>query len=276
MLRTLFAAVSALLAVQVDLSPCTASEIPGGSGPSDGATNAVAAPSFFGNDSFFNFDSMLQQSMSSLLGLLGPVRGISIGAGTSLSLSLAQDDPKSCQVKILMGSAIPTEELKVSLHMGSRRVTAMVHMDETQVEHDPEKGDRRSSSTVHVSSALSLPEKCIATPAALLSGLIGYMVEKSSETENIRGLIVFPSTLLLQEYSGTGLLPRDIIEIIQQGDQRKLTDLSPQQLCLAAGFTTAQCEKLGNKKSEVASVAAVDNSNSIPIPRYDSGLELLN
>lgn len=276
MFRTLFAAVAAVLAVQVGFSPCTASEKLGGNGSSDGAREALAATSFFGNDSFFSFDSMLQQSMSSLSGILGPLRGISMGADTSLSLSLAKDDPKSCHVNIMMGSALPTNGLKVSLHTGSRHVNVMMHMDETKEEHDPEKGDRRSSSSVHVSSALSLPERCIATPAALLSSLIGYMVVSSSEAQNIRGKIIFPSILLLQDYSEMKLLPGDIIENIQSGDQRKLAELSPQQLCLAAGFTKLECEKLGNKKPEVASVAAVDTPNSVPIPRYDANLELLN
>lgn len=275
-LQIMFTAVAAVVALQIGLSSCVAEEISEGMDVTMEPKDALGLPRFINRDFFFNLDSMLQESMSSFVNLLGAQRTMLPVAGSSLSLSLVKDDLKSCRVKIAMGSAVRASGLKVGLHTGGRRVNVTFHMKDTHEQHDPEKGDSHSSSTVHMSSTLMLPEECIATPAALLSNLVGYLVDSATATKHNCGMIVFPSKPLLQEYAEKKLLPENIIEAIEKGDMRELGELSPPQLCLAAGFTLSECEKLGNKKPDVVSVAALDSPDSMPIPLYDASLEILD
>ena len=102
------------------------------------------------------------------------------------------------------------------------------------------------------------------------------MLDTEGATEQRRGLIIFPSVPLLQEYIELGLLPESILDTIHSGDHRLLGNLTPEQLCLAAGFTTVDCKKLGNKKPDVASVTPSDSPDSIPIPLYDANLQQLD
>lgn len=275
-LQILFPAVAAVVALQIGLSHCVAEEISERKDVTVESNDAFGLPGFISRDFFFNLDNMLQESMSSFMNLLSAQRTMLPVAGSSLSLSLVKDDLKSCRVNITMGSAVRASGLKVGLHTGGRRVNVTFHMEDTHEEHDPEKGDSHSSSTVHMSSALMLPEKCIATPAALLSNLVGYLVDSATAAKHSRGMIIFPSKPLLQEYTEKKLLPGNIIEVIEKGDQRELGELSPPQLCLAAGFTSSECEKLGNKKPDAISVAALDIPDSMTIPLYDASLEILD
>lgn len=272
--RIQFAAVAAVLAVQLGLPPSTANET--ANEGFDALADAFSAPSFPSNDSLWDFEVPLMRSMSSLLSLLSPMRSMSPAGGVSVSLSLSGDDPKGCRVKINMGRAVPVNRLKLGLHAGQRRITVTYHEEQTKEEHDPEKGDSRSSRSFHSSSSVVLPEKCIATASVLLSNLAGYMLDTEGATEQRRGLIIFPSRPLLQEYIELGLLPESILDTIDSGDHRLLGDLTPEQLCLASGFTTEDCKKLGNKKPDVASVTPSDSPDSIPIPLYDASLQQLD
>lgn len=274
-LRIHFIAAAAILAVQLTLPPSTASTT-SGSDSSNVLPDALSLHSLFGNNSPFDGDMSLLRSMSSLLGLLSPMRSMSPAGGASVSLSLSEGDLKSCRVKIIMGSSVSANGLKLGLNVGQRRVSVAYHQERTQEEHDPEKGDRRSSSSFHSSSSLLLPTKCIATSSVLLSNLAGYMLDNEAATEQHRGLIVFPSAPLLQEYIELGLLPESIISTLYSEDHSLLGDLTPAQLCLAAGFTTVDCNKLGNKKPDVTSVTPVDSGDLIPIPLYNASLQLLD
>ena len=90
--RTQFAAVAAVLAVQLGLPPSTASETVNDS--FDKLADAFSAPSFPSNDSLWDFEMPLMRSMSSLLSLLSPMRSMSPAGGVSVSLGLSEDDPK--------------------------------------------------------------------------------------------------------------------------------------------------------------------------------------
>lgn len=134
---------------------------------------------------------------------------------------------------------------------------------------------RSASSTVKTVSAMALPKKCIATRAVVDSGLAGYFLE-TNDAGAMRGLVIFPSLDLLEEFVKAGKLPDDIVHAVQQGDNERLGRLTEIQQCLAAGFTETQCERLkGRPKASKAPMAseqlAGQDPNSAPIPLYDVG-----
>lgn len=127
------------------------------------------------------------------------------------------------------------------------------------------------SQSVHVSSSIQLPERCIGTAGVVISGLAGYMLD-GSETE---GLVVLPSSALLGECVEKGELPEDVYRAVTDGDQHAMGLLSEEQRCLAAGFTHIQCNKLGGKKPSVAIVPPAEGPY-MPVPRLDVSLDVLN
>lgn len=127
------------------------------------------------------------------------------------------------------------------------------------------------SRSFHVRSTVHLPERCIATPGVLLASLAGYMVSSSGS----EAMVVFPSTVLLNEGVEKGLLPENIAESVTRGDQRSIKDLTSAQQCLAAGFTVEQCSKLGETKPQVSLVKPTDGGY-VPVPRFDVELDVLN
>lgn len=127
------------------------------------------------------------------------------------------------------------------------------------------------SQSVHVSSALGLPERCVATAGALMSGYGGYLLDG----EGSAGLVVLPSLALLKESVEKGDLPEGVVDAVKTGDQHKLQELSETQQCLVAGFTAEQCVQLGGKKPSVAFVPPSEGAQ-LPVPRLDVSLDVLS
>lgn len=251
--RVRAAAVAAVFAVQTCFSPSSASGGFLGMGPS--------FPNFFNSDVFREAESMF----AALDG--------STDRAASILLSFNTAEPKSCQVFVDVSGSLSPKDLSIGVSP-RRRVDVVYHTEQSRDESDPQKGERHSVKKIHASSSLLLPEKCMTSSAVLLSNLAGYMV---SEAENRKhgGLLVFPSTELLAENIKEGLLPETVMDMIQLGDQMRLSQLSPPQLCLVAGFSKEQCHKLGGKKPGVASIIPVEDESSIPVPRYDIDLAVL-
>ncbi|OEH80155.1 uncharacterized protein LOC34624178 [Cyclospora cayetanensis] len=260
-------AVAALLAVQLGVSYSVASEEKHAS--DSGQQGNVGFPSLFDGSAFAGIRESIEQSVSSFLNMMGPMETM-LQEGPLLSLAVQDGNEESCYMKVTVGKSGPSmKDVKIGLNPTSRAVTILYDQQQDQRTHDPEKGDSVSSRAVHVTSSLSLPSRCMASASVLLLGLAGYMVDSSGS----RGRIIFPSSKLLNKYAEEGLLPKDIIGTIENGDQAALSALPPEQQCLAAGFTTEDCAKL-NSKPVVASVAAA-GLGLLPIPLYVSPLELL-
>lgn len=102
------------------------------------------------------------------------------------------------------------------------------------------------------------------------------MVNGEATAQERDALIVFPSTLMLEEYVKNELLPERIASAVEWGDMEFQSELTPGQRCLTAGFTTAQCLKLGNKKPDVDQHIRSKDQSRLNIPRYDADLKLLD
>lgn len=271
-LRMRIAAIAAAVVVQNGIFTSKAAGLENNENTDPFGNLMPSFSNFFGSDLFKNAQKMMEE-MNKSFGFL-QMKGMTAGTGASLSLSFDETEPNSCQLNIDVGGSLSANGLSIGV-TGGRRVDVVYHKEETHDEHDEKKGDSHSSKTVHSSSSLTLPEKCMSSSSVLLSSLAGILVSDAPDRKHA-GLIVFPSSLLLEQYITEGLLPETVVDMIQKGDQQRLAELTPLQLCLAAGFTKEQCEKLGNKKPGVSSVVPFSNPNGIPVPRYDADLQLLD
>lgn len=273
-LRVQVAAFAAMVAVQLNIS---------GSFASNEAANRTAAdndkplstspfPSLFGGSALGDLDKMLQSSFSSFFGGFGALEGMFRSESSPLSLSLVEGDNDSCQIRIRGGSEGGLAKgVKVGIDTARHVLQASFHHEERQRSEDGEQRRSFLSQAVHVSTSLALPERCIGSAGALMLGYGGYMV--SSDGSN--GLVILPSSVSLEQAAERGEMPKGVAEAIARGDQQAVGELSDMQQCLAAGFTTDQCLKLGGKKPGVALVDSAEGGQ-IPVPRLDVSLDVLN
>lgn len=224
------------------------------------------------SDPLSDFTDRFQRSMTSFMDMLSlnPFRTDPLLQEISVALSLPSEDEKSCQLSVVMGSAVHPNAVKVGLKIAERLLSVSYQKEERSVQHDTEKGDRSASRSVKTSSAMALPDRCIATSAVVDSKLAGYILERSDAGE-YRGLVVFPSRDLLEEFVEAGKLPEDVVEAVQRGDNERLGRLTGIQQCLAAGFMEAQCERLQSRPRVAPEQPTGTDSGAVPIPLYDIG-----
>ncbi|KAL8436622.1 hypothetical protein ACSSS7_001552 [Eimeria intestinalis] len=280
-IRLQYAAFAAALAVQTGVLPSLAAEGEGGDLSAAKPADTVASmpfSGFFGTGSLFDVQRSLNDPFGSLLSFFGPMQSFMPGVGDSLSLSLLGDgeQEKKCYIEVKMGPGVQADDVKIGLATSGGSVTVAYSAQSMKEDNDPQKGSSRSASSFQVTSSVGLPERCLATPAVLLSSSGGYLLGSEEEGGGRRARIVFPSGPLLSEYIEGKKLPVNVLQLLETGDKQGLDELPPLQRCMAAGFTEGDCEKLGRKKPDVVSVAPFDGpGNVVPIPLYDAPLELL-
>lgn len=208
--------------------------------------------------------------------------------GSGLRMQLKEVDDKSCQLWV----SGPGASSGVGSGFGVfykptfNTVSVSFRGEETRQTHDPEKGDRVASRSFSGSSTMGLPERCIASPAVLMSHMCGIVCGASSTTTSTASsnsdkksgcVIVFPSRVLLNEYVQQEAMPEGVISLIESGAEAKLEEsLTQQQLCMAMGFTREQCERIGRRPRIDAVPQAPDSSASgIPLPLLDVTLDVL-
>lgn len=263
-----FASVAAVLAVQLGFNPTTAGESPAENELSVQQFASNVFSSFFG-DGFLASANHFEDVMNSLFGtpelnvdMAVPTRG-----NTQISLSLPNADEKSCQVAVTMGSRIRAKDIKVGLESGSHHLFVKYWEEVKHDEKDEKKGEVHFTSHVNVTQSVQLPANCLA-----VAEFGGYMVDE----ENNQALIVFPAIQTLEEHASAGKLPEGIVEMLENEDEKKLSELTPEQLCLVAGFTIEQCEKLGNKRPVILSVPNFDGEKITPVGLYEGSLQQLD
>ncbi|CDJ46861.1 GRA9 protein, putative [Eimeria brunetti] len=272
-LRVQVAAFAAMVAVQLNISGSFAGNEAEKPSP-QGNESAVGLqfPNFFGDGSLAELDKMLQHSFASLLGGFGSFEHMFRTESAPFSLILPDGDDPTCQIKIKGGSTGRLANgMKLGIDTSTRTLHASFHHEESQRNEDGEKKRSFLSQTVHLSSTLGLPERCLATPGVLMSGFGGMLMN----SDGSEGLVVLPSTTLIEETMKEGALPEETLQALQNGDQHFLSELQETQQCLVAGFTAAQCAKLGGAKPTVAFVPPASGSQ-LPVPRFDVSLEALN
>lgn len=254
-----FAAAAGVVALQHAFSPSLAGDV-------------VKNNSLQLSDSLSDFTDRFQRSMMSFMNLLSlnPFRTDPLLQEISIALSFPPEDEKSCQVSLVMGSAVHPKALSVGLKVAERLLTVTYQKEERSVQHDTEEGDRSSSRSVKTSSAVALPERCIATNAVVDSNLAGYILERN-DAGDFRGLVVLPSRDLLEELVEAGKLPEDTVDAVQRGDNERLGRLTGKQQCLAAGFKEAQCETLQGRPNVAPEQPTGTDPSLVPIPLYDIG-----
>lgn len=225
------------------------------------------------SDTLSDFTERFHKSMASFMNLLSlnPFRTDPSLQEISIALSFPPEDEKSCQLSVVMGSAVHPSGVSVGLKIEDRLLTVSYQKEERSVEHDTDKGDRSASRSVKASSTMGLPERCIVTSAVVDSNLAGYILEKSDAGES-RARVVFPSYPLLEELVEAGKLPEDIVGAVERGDNERLARLTGMQQCLAAGFMEAQCERLQGRPKVAPEQPTGADSDSVRIPLYDTGL----
>lgn len=127
-------------------------------------------------------------------------------------------------------------------------------------------------------STWMLPERCLAASSSMRMGYGGYLLSAPGSRGpggSLTGLIVLPSTNLIEEYEKQGKLPPGVFEALEQHNNKFLEELTDQQRCLAAGFTEQQCEKLGNKLPKLTQ-KYIDVGRWWPVSRYDASPEQIN
>ena len=90
--RKRLSAVAAFAAIHLAVSPSEASEMQ--SSLVSENLQTIPFEDFFSDNSFSNFDRMLQRAMSSLTGLVGPMEGISPFGSSSIIVTLDNRDEK--------------------------------------------------------------------------------------------------------------------------------------------------------------------------------------
>lgn len=96
------------------------------------------------------------------------------------------------------------------------------------------------------------------------------MKEGDTQAEaGFKAVAVLPSILQITKLIKAGMLPPDTIDALRSGSTTRLNELTPQQQCLAAGFSGGECARL-EKKPHVKEVGQFDVTSNIPMPEYEA------
>lgn len=264
----MFASVAAILVVQQGLNPSTAAEPSAENELSVQELAKDVSSNFFG-DGFLAKANKLEDLMISLMDLpeLNTNILVPTPANAQIHISLPNANEKNCQVAISMSNTIEATDIQVGLESGSNNLVVKYKKKAEHNKKDEKKGEIHFAGQVSVTQSVLLPENCLA-----IADFGGYLVDE----EKHRALVVFPEVGQLKEHVGEGRLPEAIVEMLENGDEEQLSSLSPEQLCLAAGFTTEQCGKLGNKRPVILSVAFFNGEDLVPVGLYEGSLQQLD
>ncbi|PHJ22848.1 dense granule protein gra9 [Cystoisospora suis] len=177
-------------------------------------------------------------------------------------------DDGRCRYVLAWERGVRAENIRVVLSF-KKRTIGVVYREAQRRDEKSQTGESHSMSKEESQQFLHVNPECMMTPEVVAERLVGWTdnVATAAQGAAHKVLISFPSVDHLDRMVKEGLLPEDIVSMLQEGNVASLTAY---QHCLASGRSADECEyaKAHEVLLKETPLPVTANTDSIELPRF--------